>query len=270
MNINLVVIDPQNDFCDPNGSLFVPGADKDIERLAKMVDRIGDRIDINVTLDQHHTMDVGNPIMWKDKNGKTPVVDIPAGAYPFAISHEDISTGVWSPYFDSWRQRFLDYTKALKQGGRYDLMVWPYHCLIGSWGANIVNVLQKALFDWEIKHHAMVNKVTKGSNMWTEHYSAVKADVADPLDKTTDLNKNFITLLQNSDMVIFSGEALSHCVKFTMLDVADTFGDENIKKIVFLEDASSPVFSFEQQAQEFVHSMVQRGMQVSTTDKILR
>ena len=45
MKIHLLVIDPQNDFCDPNGSLFVPGADEDIKRLAEMVHRLKDKLD---------------------------------------------------------------------------------------------------------------------------------------------------------------------------------------------------------------------------------
>mgnify|MGYP000591819852 FL=1 len=30
----LVIVDPQNDFCDPKGSLFVDGAVDDVRRLA--------------------------------------------------------------------------------------------------------------------------------------------------------------------------------------------------------------------------------------------
>lgn len=32
MKVHLLVIDPQKDFCNPNGSLFVTGADKDMDR----------------------------------------------------------------------------------------------------------------------------------------------------------------------------------------------------------------------------------------------
>ena len=35
--VHLLVIDPQNDFCDPNGALCVAGADGDMKRLADMV-----------------------------------------------------------------------------------------------------------------------------------------------------------------------------------------------------------------------------------------
>ena len=53
MKIHLVVIDPQNDFTTPQGSLFVQGADQDMSRLALMVKRLGRKLD-----DIHITMDV--------------------------------------------------------------------------------------------------------------------------------------------------------------------------------------------------------------------
>lgn len=37
MRIYLAIIDPQNDFCAPEGALFVPGASADMERLAQMI-----------------------------------------------------------------------------------------------------------------------------------------------------------------------------------------------------------------------------------------
>jgi nicotinamidase/pyrazinamidase len=62
--IHLIVIDPQNDFCDAkNGSLYVKGADKDMERLSAMVNRIPEKLyDITTTLDSHHTIHVAHPI----------------------------------------------------------------------------------------------------------------------------------------------------------------------------------------------------------------
>ena len=41
-SIHLLAIDPQNDFCDPSGSLYVPGADEDTKRLAGFVTKAKD------------------------------------------------------------------------------------------------------------------------------------------------------------------------------------------------------------------------------------
>ena len=50
MNVQLLTIDPQNDFCDPNGSLFVQGANDDMKRLSAMINRlVGKLDDIHVT-----------------------------------------------------------------------------------------------------------------------------------------------------------------------------------------------------------------------------
>ena len=54
MTVILLLIDPQIDFHE-GGSLAVPGATADSERIAKMITEHGDEIDeIYVTLDSHH------------------------------------------------------------------------------------------------------------------------------------------------------------------------------------------------------------------------
>ena len=40
----LLIIDPQFDFCDPTGKLFVPGADLDMVRLGKFIEKKGEGI----------------------------------------------------------------------------------------------------------------------------------------------------------------------------------------------------------------------------------
>jgi hypothetical protein len=73
-NVQLLIIDPQNDFCDPErGSLFVKGADEDMRRLAGFIRENGKLInDIYVTLDSHHLIHVAHPIYWRNKEGIHP------------------------------------------------------------------------------------------------------------------------------------------------------------------------------------------------------
>src|SRR5678816_2250300 len=70
--IELLVIDPQVDFCDPKrGALYVPGAEEDMKRLAKMITRLKDKLDdVHVTLDSHHFIHIAHPIFWRDSHGK--------------------------------------------------------------------------------------------------------------------------------------------------------------------------------------------------------
>ena len=53
--VHLIIIDPQNDFCDqPGAALAVPGAVKDMERLAAFITKQGKRLSaIHCTLDSH-------------------------------------------------------------------------------------------------------------------------------------------------------------------------------------------------------------------------
>ena len=259
--LELLVIDPQNDFCDAKGSLFVPGADKDSVRLAAMINRLSGRLDdIHVTLDTHHFVDIAHPIFWKDANGKAPD--------PFTlISASDVKNGVYRTKNPSWNKRALDYVETLAANGRYPLVIWPPHCLIGSWGHNVVNGVSEALLDWE-KQFAMIDYVTKGSNPWTEHYSAIMADVVDPSDPTTALNTTLIGTLQNADIVLITGQALSHCVANTVRDIANNFGEDNIKKLILIEDTTSSVPSFENMADDFVKEMTARGMKVAKSDEV--
>jgi nicotinamidase-related amidase len=112
--------------------------------------------------------------------------------------------------------------------------------------------------------------VTKGSNLWTEHYSAVQADVPDPEDPDTQLNMRLIETLQEADEIILAGEARSHCLANTVLDIANNFGEENIKKMVLLEDGTSDVPGFENLGEDFVKEMKGRGMRISTTTDYLK
>jgi len=265
MDLRILVIDPQNDFCDKKGALYVPGADRDMERLADMIVRLRDKIDdIHVTLDTHHYVDVAHPVFWVNSEGKHPD--------PLAtiITVEDVENGKWQTTNPQMGKRALDYVRALKANNQYALVIWPFHCLIGSWGYGVYPELFDALLEWE-KDFSMVDYVTKGSNMYTEHYSAVQADVPDPQDPGTMLNTRLIQTLEDADIIALAGEALNFCVANTVTDIANNFGEENIKKFVLLEDACSPVpgKDFEVLTKNFMTEMTRRGMQVSNTSDFL-
>ena len=256
---HLLVIDPQRDFCNPDGALFVPGADEDMRRLAAMVGRVKNKLDaIHVTLDSHHLIDIAHPIFWKDADGAAP--------NPFTIiTASDVENNVWRASNIRCQQRAFDYVKALEANQRYPLCIWPPHCLIGSEGAAVTVELFDAILKWE-GNFEIANFVTKGSNPWTEHYSAVKADVPDPSDVTTQLNTGLIKTLEEADVILVAGEAGSHCLANTILDIANSFSDDSyIGKLVLLEDATSPVPGFENLQEDFVKEMTSRGMKLSTT-----
>ena len=276
LRCDLLIIDPQVDFCDPKGALFVPGADADTKRLTTMVKRIAPKLnDIHVTLDTHHWFHIAHPSFWVDSKGQSPA--------PFTlITYDDVKNGTWKPAIPAYYSRetmkkagqdrdgVLEYTKSLHDNQRYVLVIWPPHCLIGSPGHAVMPELYSALLDWEKANKtAYVDYVTKGSNLWTEHYSAVQADVPDPSDPTTGLNVPLIETLQKVDLIGISGQALSHCVANTITDIANNFGEENIKKFVLLEDTTSSVGGFEKLGTDFVKALTARGMQTARSTDFL-
>ena len=263
MNTNkavMLIIDPQVDFCDPNGALYVQGADGDMSRLGKMISENLGMIDaINVTLDSHQTVHIAHPIWWTNSKGEHPA--------PFTvITVDDVNTGVWRATNPDMQQHSADYVQSLADNGRYALCVWPPHCLIGSNGWTVHPDLYAPLLEWEGKFRK-VNFVPKGSNFQTEHYSAVKADVEISGDPTTMLNMQFINMLKSGHDILIAGEALDYCIANTIRDIADEFSDEEVKRFVLLEDATSSVNApgLEHLGQEFINDMTARGMRISKT-----
>lgn len=262
--IHLLLIDPQNDFCDPKGALSVAGADQDMIRLGTMVDRIGKKIDdMHITLDSHQSLHIAHPIMWVDRNGTPP--------QPFTvISADDVRSGRWRTKRATFQRRALEYVTALEKNGRYPLCIWPPHCLIGTTGQAIFPPIYEAVRRWCEGEMATVDFVTKGSNILTEHYSAIVADVPDADDPTTQMNVHFLDAVNKADVVLLAGEASSHCVANTGLDACNYFTDDSlVKKLVLLTDAMSPVAGFEQQAEEFKQQLIKRGMQTAKTTDFL-
>lgn len=264
IRIHLLVIDPQQDFCNPNGSLFVKGADEDMKRLARMVERLkGKLADIHVTQDSHRKVDISHPMWFKDPKGNHPA--------PFTtIAPTDLADGRWTTAQPGAFRRTLDYLRALDAGKRYPHVIWPEHCLIGDEGHNVVPELAAAIHGWEHDRYAMADIVTKGSNPWTEHFSAVQAEVPDPSDPSTQVNTGLIKTLEEADVVLLAGEARSHCLANTVRDIVKNFSDPKlIEKLVLLTDATSDVGGFEHFGDAFLKDMLAKGMKTSTTDAYL-
>jgi nicotinamidase/pyrazinamidase len=277
--IHLLAIDPQNDFCDIPAALQplnplvtgeriapalpVPGAHDDMIRLSALIDRLGSKLyDIHVTMDSHNPLDIAHPTWWRNEKGDAPA--------PFTlISVSDVRNGVWRARNPLAQAHSLKYVETLEANGRYVLIIWPEHCLIGQWGHNVHASVANSLNNWARNRMDVVDYVTKGSNALTEHYSAVQAEMPDASDPSTMLNSRLIKVLAQADIILIAGEALSHCVASTVRDVCDNFGDENIKKLILLTDCSSSVAGFEALGSQFVTDMKARGMQTALSTDFL-
>jgi nicotinamidase/pyrazinamidase len=260
--IDVVAIDPQKDFMD-DGPLPVPGAKKDMDRLAAMVAKYSRKInDIHITLDSHRGIDISHGAFWVGSNGKEPD--------PFSqITHDSIVNGIWVPRIPGLRQHALDYTAYLEKGGKYVHTIWPTHCLIGSTGHSVEDKFFEAANNWASDSVGLVDFVTKGSDYRVEHFGALEAEMPMPDNPETLLNANFLTTLREADIVLIAGEALSHCVRATVQQIIDNIGDEHIKKIHLLKDCSTSipaipqVVDFPALTEAWLKDMKRRGLVIT-------
>jgi len=277
-NLHLLIIDPQNDFCDlpqeylPSSAgagtpvvpaLPVPGAHADMLRLADVINCGGAGLSgISVTLDSHHRIDIAHPTFWMD-GARGPV-------HPFTqIAKADVAQGKYLPRDAVALPRVMAYLDALESAGRYKLMVWPTHCEIGSWGHNVHANVRTAYNRWEESTLSIVNKISKGTNPFTEHYSAIQAEVPDADDDSTQINYKFIDLLSGADQVYITGEAGSHCVKATTEHIVDNWDQSRLGKLVLVTDCMSSVTGFATQYQHFIGAMRQRGVQIAQAGDVV-
>jgi len=273
--LHLLVIDPQNDFCDlpraylPGDPAHLPalpvaGAHADLQRVARLIDEGGAGLSaISVTLDSHHRLDIAHPTFWQQGDG-SPVS-------PFTqIVAADVRGGVYLPRDPQALPRALAYLDALEAAQRYRLMVWPVHCEIGSWGAAVHADVRAAYNRWEDTSLRIVTKLAKGSNPWTEHYSALKAEVPDAEDPGTQLNLNFLDDLAQADTVYITGQAASHCVRATTEDIVANLDAAGRARLVLVTDCMSPVAGFEAQSRQFIEQMAAVGVRLAGSQEVLR
>jgi len=251
----LLIIDPQNDFCDPNGSLYVTGAEKDMERLAQWINQHSMDINfIGVTIDSHQPNDISHPQFWMDKEGNYPP--------PFTqISSKDVEDGKWVPRFDP--RRCLDYLKELEKQGEYPHVIWPMHCVIGSHGAAIFQPLMEAIIQWT-QNGKFYQTVAKGTFPFTEHFGAFRANIPDASRPETQLNHGLIKTLEAYQNVYLAGEAKSHCVANSLKQVLDE-APGLASKFVVISDAMSNVTGFETLGDPIYERAKNMGVRFTTT-----
>jgi len=279
--VQLLIIDPQNDFCDlPDAwlprdplsgaalapALPVAGAHADMRRLAALIRTGGAALsDITITLDSHHRLDIAHPTFWQRRDGAGP-----SPVTPFTpIAAQQVRSGEFEPRDPGALPRALAYIDELEARGRYTLMVWPVHCEIGTWGHNVHADVRAACSEWEAQRLRVVQMIGKGENPWTEHYSALLAEVPDAGDPQTQLNEALITKLARADQILIAGEASSHCVKASTEHIVAHLPGNRPQRITLVIDCMSPVAGFAAQHEAFFADMRGRGVQLATSAEII-
>ena len=281
LRISLLLVDVQNSFCIPDFELYVggtsgTGAVDDNQRLCEFIYRnLGVITEICPTMDTHQAVQIFHSIFLINDRGEHPA--------PFTlISADDIEKGVWKfnqqlsaslQIDETYGQQFLQhYTRQLKEGGKYDLTIWPYHAMLGGIGHALVAAVEEAIFFHSIARLSQPDYQEKGNNPFTENYSVLSPEVmAGPKGEgIAEKNFGFIHKLLNFDVVIIAGQAKSHCVAWTIDDLLNEIliSDRKLtEKVYLLEDCTSPVvipgvIDYTEQANEAFQKYADAGMHV--------
>jgi nicotinamidase-related amidase len=277
----LVAVDVQNTFCVPEFELFVggrsgTGAVDDNRRLCEFIYRnLGIITRIAPTMDTHQAVQIFHSVFLVDAEGKHPS--------PYTlISDKDIEEGRWKVNpslclrlrFDPGylERHLLHYTRKLKEKGKYDLTIWPYHAMLGGIGHALVAAFEEAVFFHGLSRDCQPEFQVKGNNPLTEHYSALGPEVVEGPDGApiAERDTKFVRELLDFDAVVIAGQAKSHCVAWTVTDLLESLAATDARlarKIYLLEDCTSPVvipgaLDYTEQADEAFRRFAEAGMHV--------
>ena len=249
-------IDLQNDFTSPEGSLFVKNADVDVVRIADFIRKNQTKIDyVALTLDSHQPIHIAHQIYWKDKDGSYPPL--------FSIiSASEVKSGLWQAQYN--KELAIPYLTQLEAKGDV-CIIWPMHCILGTSGWSIDNVITDSLAEWTINNNKSYELFYKGYSQSTEHYSIFRAAVEWYFQPETQLNTKLLSILNSYDEVLLVGEAADYCVANSLTDILDTCHDL-VKKVIVLTDCMSWINPENERAKAIFVTAKEMGVRFETTD----
>ncbi len=277
----LLAVDVQNTFCIPGFELYVAGrsgsgAVDDNRRLCAFIYRnLGTITRIIPTLDTHLAFQIFHPAFLVDVQGRHPdpltrirVDDVEQGRWRF---NAELAAGLGiSP--DYGQRHLLHYVRALRDSGKYELITWPYHAMLGGIGHALVSAVEEAIFFHAIARRSPAEFHVKGRHPLTEHYSVLGPEVTTGPDgeHIAERDESLVRELTQFDAVVIAGQAKSHCVAWTINDLLTQVleGDPSLaQRVYLLEDCSSPVVvpdvvDFTGQADAAFRRFAEAGMHV--------
>ena len=257
--VHLLLIDPQNDFCDPRGTLFVPGAVQDMARATDFIRSVNPS-EITITLDSHASVGIERVTFWKTGGGNDVA--------PFTqITHEQVVCGEIVPRSEEKLPTVIQYLHRLEAGKKYKLMAWPVHCVMGTWGHTIHDELMLEISAWEQRTQSVARRILKGMDPNTEQYSAVKPEVMLQNEVNDALVK--LTTGHLASRLVVAGEASSHCVSATIRDLWGYMSSTERSQMILLRDAMSPVGGFEDEQAQFFNEARSHGVSILTCTEAL-
>lgn len=235
----LLCIDMQKDFME-GGTVPVPNSKRDVENITRFIYNNMENItQIMCSMDAHIREQIFHPCWWVNKKGENPE--------PYTkITYEDVINGKWRTANMKCSKKSKKYLRELEELGNRELCVWPYHCLRGCDGYTLENEFAKM-----IRFHSLVRItnseiIQKGQDRFSEMYGIVKPEV---VSDDTEINLEFLKLFRKYDEIYIVGEAASHCVLETLIQICEYFKNrlDILAKITVLTDCTSPIKGFEEE-----------------------
>jgi nicotinamidase-related amidase len=289
--VALLIVDAQITFCIPGYELYVGGrsgrgAVEDNVRLCHFIYRNLRHIThIFPTMDTHTQYQIFHPLFWVNTAGGHPV--------PYTvISHDDVAQGVWkvSPRaayaldadYAALQRHAEHYTAELEKSGKYALIIWPPHAMLGGIGHALAPIVHEAVEFHNACRASQTGFEIKGGHPLTENYSVLAPEVLTttggiPL-RNSSRNVEFLEKLMGAtrgyDVIGITGQALSHCVAWTIDDLLQdilTKDPAAVRKVHIIRDCSSPVvtptYDFTPDAEAALQRFEAAGMRIVTSDQ---
>ncbi|MCI0565867.1 nicotinamidase [bacterium] len=266
--VTMLVIDGQKDFLFPQGSLYVGGrsgrgAIEDTVRTVEFTYRNMPVIThMRATFDTHFPFQIFSPAFLLDADGKHPqpftfIVAEEDHKKPWMTSvlvfrkgevraNPDVAGWLCGGDYSSLQKQIYHYCTKLHETGKYDLIAWPEHCILGDDGHALSGVLHEARMFHSYVRGIQAEAEVKGGHPLTENYSVLGPEVTTYWDGRPMAQKNarFVKTLLKSDYVWIVGQAGSHCVAASTDDLLAEISAQDpelAKKVYVLTDCMSAV-----------------------------
>ena len=211
----LLIIDPQNDFVDPKGSLYVPGSEEAINNICKFIDT--DRVDeIIVSQDTHQKYNIGFSEFWPGFK-----------AFDKLMVRDIVSQKIKPTYINP--KNYEDFFKQFEDFGYNDeLTIWPHHCIEGSWGWCFPDILVESLGNWGLRNKKSYQVYRKGNIPELEAYSI--------FPKINKMGNTKIESLNIQEYEYGSIFISGFCKDICVAESVKWFSDNNFRNLVFLDN----------------------------------
>jgi len=235
------------------------------------------------TMDTHTQFQIFHPLFWVNDAGRHPD--------PYTvITHDDIVRGAWKvnpratyPLGGNYLalQRHVEhYTRELEKSSTNALCVWPPHAMLGGIGHALAPIVHEAVEFHNACRASQTGFEIKGGHPLTENYSVLAPEVLTttggvPLPNA-GRNYKFLEKLIDSttgfDVIGITGQALSHCVAWTIDDLLRDILSKDpaaARKVHIIRDCSSPVvtpaYDFTPDAEAALQRFEAAGMRIVTS-----